>query len=288
METRFLETFLTVVKAGSIAAAARVRGVAPTTIAQQIKALEKDMGCTLLLRAGHTVKPSPAGYRVLERAQHLVRDARDLGAIARTDHLPPGPLLLGVAHFALMRLLPEALKTWNNLYPGIGVFIQPGDSVPLFHQVTAGDIDAAIIGDPLFKTPKTCGWHVLRDEELVLVTPKDMNVLDTLAVLRTSPFIRFDRSYMVGKLVDGFLRTHNIMPESQFELDGVEVITRFIGEGLGVSILPKPRASHQDGKVRYWPLPPPVPRRKIGFIWALSSVRAPLAAALLEILNNAA
>lgn len=287
METKFLETFLTVVKTGSIAAASRVLDLAPTTITQQIKALEKNMDCKLLVRTGHTVKATSAGYRILDRANRIVRESQDLRTLAKTDHLPPGPLLLGASHSALMRLLPAALKVWNNLYPKVGIFIHPGDSVPLFHQAINGEIDAALIGDPLFKIPKNCDWQTLRTEELVLITPYDMVVVDPLETLKNNPFIRFDRSYMVGKLVDRFLQHHNLLPHAQFELDGIEVITRFVREGLGVSILPKdPSAFNQDSKVKYWPLPEPTLSRAIGFIWSRPSVRAPLASALLNILKN--
>lgn len=287
METKFLETFLAVVKAGSIAGAARVLNVAPTTISQQIKALEKTVGCALLARTGHTVKATSAGHRILERARHIVRDTQDLCTIARTDHLPSGPLLLGAAHSALMRLVPAALKSWNNLYPDIGIFIHPGDSVPLFHQVVDGEIDAAIIGDPVFKIPKTCDWHVLREEELVLITPSDMVVSNPLETLKNSPFIRFDRSYAVGRLVEHFLQHHGISPHAQFELDGIEVITRFVREGLGVAILPRdPLALNLDSRIKYWPLPAPALSRRVGFMLARSSVRAPLAKALLALLKT--
>lgn len=287
METKFLETFLAVVKAGSIAGAARNLDLAPTTITQQMKALEKATGCALLVRSGHTVGPTSAGYRILERAHHLVRDVQDLCIIAGTHTLPPGPLRLGAMHSALTRLLPGALKDWNKLYPDIRIFIQPGDSIPLLHLVAKGDIDAAIIGDPLFKIPKTCDWHMLREEELVLITPEDMQATNPLEIIKNKIFIRSDRSYMVGKLVDGFLQLHHISPRSQFELDGIEAITHFVRMGLGVSILPRgPRGSDHEAGVRYWTLPGPVPRRKIGFVTARTSVHLPLAGEMLGILKK--
>lgn len=61
METRFLETFVAVIKAGSIAAAARALDIAPTTIRQQINALEKDIGCALLVPLGIPLKPVMRG-----------------------------------------------------------------------------------------------------------------------------------------------------------------------------------------------------------------------------------
>lgn len=285
MEIKFLETYLAVVDAGSIAAAARILDVAPTTIAQQIKALEKEVGCPLLGRAGHTAKPTEAGYRILDRARLVVREAKDMCTVAASDALPAGPLRLGATYSALMGLLPPALRRWNQRYADIEIFIQPGDSVPLVQRVAEGDVDAAVIGDPLFPFPKSCDWALLREEPLVLVTPASMRVDDPLEVIAREPFIRFDRSFMVGKLVDIFLQQHGINPKAQFELDGTEVIAKFVAEGLGVSILPKcPQVVTQDAGTRHWPLPEPCPTRNVGLLWLRSSVRAPLSVALRDIL----
>lgn len=278
---------MAVVDAGSIAAAARALDVAPTTIAQQIRALEKVVGCSLLVRSGHTVKATSAGHRILGRARHVVREVHDMCVVATTHDLPPGPLRLGATHSALMGLLPLALKIWNNSYPEIGVFIRPGDSVPLLNQVAEGEIDAAIIGDPLFQIPKSCGWDLLSDEDLVLVTPIAMSIADPLGAIIKGPFIRFDRSYTVGRLVDNFLRQHKIEPNSNLELDGIEVIANFVGEGLGISVLPKcPYVLRRDSGVKWWPLPKPFPSRRVGFAWSRSSVRFPLAIAMKNILKN--
>ncbi|WP_200870857.1 LysR family transcriptional regulator, partial [Bordetella bronchiseptica] len=44
MDMRFLRSFVTVAESGSIADAARRLDLAPTTVAQQIRALEADLG----------------------------------------------------------------------------------------------------------------------------------------------------------------------------------------------------------------------------------------------------
>ena len=95
MDSRFLQTYVHVVELGSIAQAARHQGLTPATVQQRLRALETDMGSALIARSGRTVKPTPAGTRILERARAILRDVRDLRSAASDTELPAGPLRLG-------------------------------------------------------------------------------------------------------------------------------------------------------------------------------------------------
>src|SRR5437879_5101955 len=131
MDTRFLQSFIAVIESGSIAEAARRLDLAPTTVAQQIRALENDIGSKLLTRAGRTVKPTVVGARILDRTRDLLRDVRDLRSAASDTGLPAGPLRLGATPTALMGLLPPFLRRWKQTHPGIPIYIEPGTSVTL-------------------------------------------------------------------------------------------------------------------------------------------------------------
>ncbi|MFL6719014.1 MAG: LysR family transcriptional regulator, partial [Burkholderiaceae bacterium] len=54
MDTRFLESLVTVVEQGSIAEAARRLNLTPAAITQRIQALERELGTALLMRSGRT------------------------------------------------------------------------------------------------------------------------------------------------------------------------------------------------------------------------------------------
>ncbi|MDW3685448.1 LysR family transcriptional regulator [Cupriavidus sp. CV2] len=287
MDINFLQTFIVVVDAGSIAEAARRLDLAPTTVAQQIKALEADIGSKLLARSGRTVRPTIAGSRILERARLVVREVGNLRSEASDTALPAGPLRLGCAPTALMGLLPSALREWKRRYPGIEIFIEPGTSVALMAKVVSGELDAAVLVHPAFAMPKTCEWVPLRNESLILLTPARMKVTDPLQTIAREPFIRYDRNVVAGKQADDYLHRHNLRPQVQFELDGIEHIAKLVAEGLGVSVLPDwAPGGQQDARVRRWALPAPRPQRTVGMVWLRGSVRSPLAAALAALLDT--
>lgn len=279
MDTRYLENFVAVVDAGSIAEAARQLDLAPTTLAQQLRALEADLGVPLISRVGRTVKPTVAGSRILDQARKLVRGAVELRSSASNDSLPSGPLRLGATPTAIAGLLPPLMRAWAVAHPSVQIYVVPGTSSVLLGRVLSGDLDAALLVHPLFDLPKTCAWCPIRDEPLILLAPRRLRVDDPLLTAAREPFIQYDREVVGGRLAADYLKGRGIKPKVQFELDGIEQISVLVSEGFGVSVLPD-WPGRQDPRVKRWPLPGPFPSRRVGMVWLRSSTRLPLALAL--------
>ena len=94
MDTRFLESFVMVVEHGSVAEAARRLNLTAAAVAQRLRALENDIGTTLVARSGRTVRATEAGAAVLAQAQSLLREVRDLRTLANEQNFA-GELSLG-------------------------------------------------------------------------------------------------------------------------------------------------------------------------------------------------
>ena len=56
METAFLQSFVLVAETGSMAEAARRQDLTPAAVAQQVRALERELRATLVARSGRTVR----------------------------------------------------------------------------------------------------------------------------------------------------------------------------------------------------------------------------------------
>ncbi|WP_151448587.1 LysR family transcriptional regulator [Lacisediminimonas profundi] len=282
MNIEYLQSFVAVVDAGSLAEAARRLDLTPPAMAARIKALEDQLGTSLLQRAGRAVRPTEAGLKILERARGLLRDVRDLHAIAQ-DTSRLGELRLGVFVSALTSVLPPVLKRLYEAYPAMSVFVAPGASVELCRRVSAGELDAAIVVEPQFAIPKTCEWQVLTEEPLVVVAHASMAGRDPHELLREEPFIRYDRSVVGGQLADRYLRDQDIHPRQRLEIDGLLAIAALIDHGLGVSLLPDWPAMWSGGMaLARIPLPGRAPVRRIGLIRGLQSPHAALSEALLN------
>jgi len=287
MDTRFLESFVTVVDGGSIAEAARRLNLTPAAVAQRIRALESEIGARLLFRAGRNVRPTGAGATILARARKFLGEVRDLKSIAANDR-PSGELRLGAFHTALSGLLPGILILMEERYPQIEVHIARGNSVELYSKVLAGDLDATIIAQPPFAIPKVCDWRALREEPLIVLTPASAPARDPRAILASEPFIRVDRKSWAGQLVDGYLRRAGIQPRERFELDSYEAIAVMVDRGLGVALVHDWAPPWPEGlSLKKLTVPDPSFTRRIGLMWTRASLRLRLVQAFLEVAATA-
>lgn len=281
MDTKFLESFLIVAECGSVAEAARRSNMTSAAVAQRIRALELELGQTLVSRVGRTVRPTAAGLAVQRHGPALVRAARDLKAIAAGD-LPSGQLRLGATATAMTGLIPLITASLSARFQQIDYFLQPGSSVDLYHAVLAGELDAAIIIEPQFPIPKAFGWSTIRQEPLVLLVPEDVDVQDPHDMLRQLPFIRYDRNQWGGQIVDRYLRRHTITVREWAELDALDAIAALVDRGLGAALVPDwappwpaglrlQKIRLDDGEVR-----------NMGVLWANSGPRIAAIRAFVE------
>ncbi|WNL46394.1 LysR substrate-binding domain-containing protein [Dyella sp. BiH032] len=277
-----MNTFVTVVDQGSMAAAARVLNVTPAAVAQQIRTLERELGATLIARVGRTVSVTEQGSRILERSRELLRSVSDLRSVAN-DSAVSGELRLGACPTALAGMLPDVLARMVDAFPQINVFIKPGYSVDLYRAVEAGDLDAAVVLQAPFPLPKTCEWLLLREEPLIVLAPKSMAGRDPHELLSTEPLIRYDRNQWGGRQADDYLRANGIVPRERFELNALNAIAVMVDRGLGVSLVPDWAQPWPEGlQLVRIPLPHPAVPRRIGIVWSRSSVRVRLVTVLLQ------
>jgi len=281
VDTLFLNTFVSVVERGSMAAAARVLDITPAAVAQQIRTLEREIGVPLIARVGRTVSVTEEGARILDRARGLLRDVADLRSIAN-DSAVSGELRLGACPTALAGMLPDILARMVAKFPQINVFIRPGYSAELYRAVENGDLDAALVLQAPYALPKTCDWLLLREEPLVVIAPKKFAGRDPHELLAHEPLIRYDRNQWGGRLADTYLRNNGIVPRERFELNALNAIAVMVDRGLGVSIVPDYAQPWPEGlQLVRMPLPQPSEPRRIGTVWSRSTVRIRLVTVLL-------
>lgn len=279
MDALQLQSFVMVVESGSLSEAAKKLGVTPAAIGARIRALEEEIGVTLVKRTGRFVKPTLAGTNILEHSRSVLRELRDLRTAAHSG-ASIGELRLGVFPTAMTSLLPPVLKRLFNKQPDLKMLVSSGTSIELCCKVDDGTLDAAIVVEPQFSIPKACEWHMLIAEPLVLVVPRELDEADAHDLLRREPFIRYDRTLLGGQLADRYLREQAITPHERLELDNVMAIAALVDQRLGIALLPDWEPLWHSGMdIARIALPHRAPTRRVGLIWSIHGSRAPLAQA---------
>lgn len=276
MDTRYLDSFLQVAELGSTAAAARKLNLTPTAVAQRIKALENEIGQSILVRAGRRMQLTPAGQALQEPARELLARAGELRAIAALDTVA-GDLRIGCITTALSYLVPGVLARLINNYQFLHPHLEPAVSTVLYQKVVSGQIDVAMLVKPQFELAKEFTWELISDEPFVVLAPKALANEHPHHLLASQPFIRYHRSSWGGVMADRYLMQHGIVPHERFEIDALDAIAAMVKGKLGVSLVPRWRPLHARlDELAQIPLPAPGLFRPIGLLWKRNSAKGRL------------
>ncbi|MDX9671517.1 MULTISPECIES: LysR family transcriptional regulator [unclassified Pseudomonas] len=238
MDVRFLKSLVAVVENGSIAAAARRENRTAAAISQRIQALERTLGCTLLLRTAHATRPSDQCLLMLPKIRAIIEQAQALQDDLHLDGLV-GEVKIGAISTALTGVLPALIERLAISAPDLKLKITPGDSRSLYEKVLNAELDAAILVRPPFQPPKALALAVLKVEPLILVAPAARVGQSLETLLREGPFIRYDARSWGGQIAQRYLDEQAIEPNVLCELDALETIIMLVAQGMGVSLVPQ-------------------------------------------------
>jgi len=268
MSIRNLRSLIAIARHGSFAKAAEHLGLTQAAISLQMKQIEDELRLSLFDRSHRSPRLNEAGLIVLQRAEKIVSLYDDLGIDLAADSALTGTLSLGTIQTAQSGLLPGALAAFQAAHPAVQIRIYCGLSAGLALKVEQGDLDAALITEPVTATPERLEFHTLAYETFHVVAPLEDRGIPARELLEQRPFIRFDRNAWAGRQIDRRLREEGIKVRDAMELDYLSGIQSMVAAGLGVTIIPLNAARRAAAEEICWVTPfgsPPL-RRGLGLI----------------------
>jgi len=143
LDLELLRSFVSVIDAGGFTRAGERVHRTQSTVSQQIKRLEEDVGQPLLNRNGKDVTPTEAGERLLSYARRLLslaEEARDVMARPGSE----GAIRLGVPEdFAAYRLA-KLLAAFSRSHPALRLDVRADQSTHLKRDLERGELDLAL------------------------------------------------------------------------------------------------------------------------------------------------
>jgi DNA-binding transcriptional LysR family regulator len=280
----------------SFSAAAQKLGYTQSAVSQQIAALEREAGSTLIER-------NPRGIRLTEAGEALVRHAdKILARLAEAEAeleaiagLRGGRLRLATFPTAGATLVPRAILAFNQRHPGVELTLteaEPVDSVPL---LMGGELDLALIDDSAL-TQEAADDDVelihLLDDPLHLVLPADHRLASRrrvrIADLAGEPWIHATQKCACSRHVRNACASAGFEPRVAYESDDCQVVQGLVAAGVGVAMIPALGLVSERSDVVIKSLGPKPPHRKIIAAALSGGYRSPAVAEMLEILRETA
>ncbi len=234
-----LETFLEVARLSSFSRAAEKRFRTQPAISAQIRALEEEIGARILDRSGGKVSITAAGKLFQKYAEETL-DARKavLTAIAETERVPRGEIIVGANEGTCLHILPEVFAQFKKQYPDVAVNIKSADYAKILDSVIDNSVDFGVVSMPV-TDPRLTVVLIHRDELVIIVPPQHPLAKlksATIADAARFPLVVPKAGHTRDALEDLFYE-NKLKPRYAMELDSSELLKRFVAADVGVGFI---------------------------------------------------
>jgi len=148
LDSDLLRCFVAVADSRSFTAAGELIGLTQSGISVRIRNLEAKLGRRLLDRTSRSVTLTEEGELFLGYARRMI-DLNDEAVGRVFGTAAQGRLRLGIADYAIPRLLPNLLGRFARLQPGVKMEMRTGLSNDLKPAFEHGDLDLVVAGRSL-------------------------------------------------------------------------------------------------------------------------------------------
>ena len=235
MELSDLVIFRTVVQEDGVTRAAEKLHRVQSNVTTRIKKLEQDLGIDLFVRQGKRLHLSPAGQTLLRYADELI----DLATEAREavqDNEPRGTFRLGAMESTAIVRLPEPISGFHDLHPQVKLELQTGNPKQLSLSVLAGDIDAALVTEPIAN--EHFEKATIFREKVVIVTRSDHRQIKGKNDLPQTILV-FEQGCPHRKLLELWYEQLGEIPHRIVELGSYHAMLSCVIAGMGAALLPQ-------------------------------------------------
>ncbi len=245
MNTRQLECFVAVAELQSFRRAAARLYVSQSAVSQQIKSLERELGCHLLARDNHSVSLTSAGRAFLEDTNDILSRLADAKKrVSMAGNGPEGELRIGYVKGYERTNLSDMLSDFHMRYPSARLSFMRENVSELYDALRDERIDLAV--NLLYDETKMgdIETQVLRRYPLkaVLSTkhPLARRSMITMADLAGEPLVDIKKgaqSYGEGDVIAANLSEAGKV-EVAYVSDDIETSVLAVASGMGYALLP--------------------------------------------------
>lgn len=247
-DPRLLRTLLSVMRHGSMSAAAAALGFVPSAVSQHIARLEQQVGTELLSRRpGGGVTPTAAGRALADAAARVLAATADFQRLADDIARSGAPeVSVGVYATAAGRLLPTALARLRRAHPDVVLHVTETEPVDGLRGLRSGEIDLLLAYRYLPEDPPhTADLRIraLGREPLRLAAARGSGIA-TLDDCRAADWAAGHQGTADRRLLGRWAHRVGIAPTVRYETDDYHTALSLIAQGLAVGLVP---ASVVDG-----------------------------------------
>lgn len=240
MEFKLLKTFVEVERTGSFSKAAETLSYAQSSVSDQIRKLEGELGTTLFERIGNSIRLTKDGQMLLVYAKKILNLCDEAVSNLSSSEIR-GEIRVALPETFCVYILPELMRDYHRLYPQVQIKIKMGNCHDFGIWLKKNIVDVAFVFDDMSGDDEIVS-EFLFDEKLVLVANENHR-LSRIGRCKSEDFtgenlIMTDGVSRYRALFEEYLKLKGISPGSVFEFESIEAMKQFARNGFGVAFLP--------------------------------------------------
>jgi DNA-binding transcriptional LysR family regulator len=247
LDPHLLQSFVAIVETGSFTRAGERMHLTQSTISQQMRRLEQQLGCPLLDRSGRQVVTTAQGETLLGLARRI------LGLLAQAgDRVGEASLSLrlGVPEDFAAGAMTAVLAAFARQYPEVRLEVQSDLSHALWQAFEAGELDLALIKQGRGQGEPIARWR----EPLAWVDSRDWPAGERDPV----PLVVFPSEGLYRRQITDTLDARGIAWRIAYVSASLASLQGAVSAGIGVSLLPTRLLQPDQVELTHWPSVRPV------------------------------
>ena len=240
MELRQLKYFVKSAEFLNFSVAAKHLYITQSTLSQQIKQLEFELGFELFSRNSRHISLTEAGEEFLPFARRTIQDAEDgVQRLHDLQHVKAGKLRVGVT-YSMSTVLTEGLLEFMKVYPDIKLEVCYKTVNELLVLLKESQLDFILSYKPLFDAPDVDSMPLF-DNALALVVSKE-HVLASrkrikLHELANIPLVLPSHDLQARMMLERLLVGKGVELSSKLELNETNILLQLVSTGSYSTIL---------------------------------------------------
>lgn len=242
MELSQLRTFREVAEALSFTRAAQKLNMTQSAVSHQIKALERELGEPLFIRAKSGVRLTDSGQLALSYAERILEEADSLRERIRgDDHEPRGRVRAAAATQAFVHLFARLFESFMRDHEGIELSFRTTVSTEqTVADILNGASDVGFASLPVY-SPALQVTELFEDELGVVIGSRHRLAKEretSVVEMRRERFILFEQGASIRRATDSFFKRVDLAPDLALESNDTYFIKLMVEHGLGISVMP--------------------------------------------------
>lgn len=254
MNTEQFKYLLAIAEFQSFSKAADNLFITQPYLSKLVASIEAELGIQLFERGHKQITITPAGKYYLEYIKEsLYAEQKMRSRISEMAAHQTARLRLGIPPAHGSYILPQILKKFRFLYPGVHIILEEHNNQALMDYIQNSAVDLCCFSSPEYK--ENLDYEIIEREKILMVLPPHHPFGEEAAIgnyanpasfpeekmsqLTNETFVILSKSQGIGKYTRDIFEKYKINPDIVMETKNIETAYRLAATGVGITFIPQ-------------------------------------------------